>query len=92
MSASKDVNSGNSEQSKKRLQHWAKGCGVIKHNAQTRNEVRGLLARLASKGIHETEVLNLLCAADRVANAAMWLVAHMTYAHRVRLDGAMPLT
>lgn len=87
MSASKAVNSGNSEQSKKRLRLWAKGCGVIKHNAQTRNQVRGLLARLASKGIHETEALNLLCAADTVANAAMWLVAHMSYAHRVRLDG-----
>ncbi len=34
------------------------------------------------------EVFAILMAADRLASAAMWLVVHMTYARRVRLDGA----
>jgi hypothetical protein len=29
----------------------------------------------------------MLWAADRVANAAMWIVVHQTYANRVRIDG-----
>src|SRR5690606_37970412 len=32
-------------------------------------------------------VFDVLAAADRLANAAMWLVVHMTYAQRVYLDG-----
>ena len=29
----------------------------------------------------------MLWAADRVANAALWMVVHQTYANRVRIDG-----
>ena len=88
MPISKLATPQDSMQTEKRFAHWAKGCGMIKHNAQTRRQVRTLLIELTSKGSPDTEVLDLLCAADRLANAAMWLVAHMSYAQRVRLDGA----
>ncbi|MFC4159125.1 phosphoketolase family protein [Chitinimonas lacunae] len=65
---------------------WAAGYGVIAHASVTQDRVRGLL-----KHLEEAKALALLRAADRLCSAAMWLVAHMTYARRVRLDGA-PLT
>lgn len=33
-------------------------------------------------------VLMVFTAADKLSNAAMWLVVHMTYANRVKLDGS----
>ena len=44
---------------------------------------------LRLRGLVQTaeEAFNILAAADRVANAALWLVAHMTYAQHVYLDG-----
>ena len=71
------------------FQHWAQGYGAVRHNARTRREVRTVLARLdtQARGGDAANALRLLCAADRVTNAAMWLVAHMTYAQRVRADG-----
>lgn len=73
----------------KRFRRWGQGCGAIRHTTRTRRWTRALLARLAAQGVRGDGVdpLDLLCAADRVANAAMWLVAHMSYARRVRLDG-----
>jgi len=72
-----------------RFRHWAQGWGTIRHNAQTRRQVRDLLARLGAQGVHGGgfDALDLFCAADKVTNTAMWLVAHMSYARRVRLDG-----
>ena len=73
----------------KHFQRWARGCGTIVHNAQTQGDVRRLLQRLTARGVPSdgARALDLLCAADRVASIAMWLVAHMSYARRVRLDG-----
>jgi len=71
------------------FRRWARGCGTIVHNARTRRDVRRLLQRLAARGEPSdgASPLDLLCAADRVSSTAMWLVAHMSYARRVRLDG-----
>ena len=71
------------------VRRWARGCGTSVHNAQTRRTVRRLLQRLAARGVQRESAgpFDLLCAADRVASTAMWLVAHMSYARRVRLDG-----
>ena len=51
--------------------------------------MRNLLARLAAQGVYGggLDALDHFCAADKVTNTAMWLVAHMSYARRVRLDG-----
>ena len=69
---------------------WAKGHGVIRHTVQTRTRIRALADRLASAGVGGDGIpfFELLRALDRVTSAAMWLVVHQTYAHRVRLDGA----
>lgn len=45
------------------------------------------LARSGQLG-DPVEAYELMAAADRLASAAMWLVVHMTYAHRVDLSGA----
>ena len=63
----------------KHFQRWARGCGTIVHNAQTQGDMRRLLQRLTVRGVPSdgARALDLLCAADRVASIAMWLVAHM---------------
>jgi len=77
------------QQDDKRFRRWAQGWGAIRHNVQTRRQVRKLLTRLGAQGARGggIDALDLFCAADKVTNAAMWLVAHMSYARRVRLDG-----
>lgn len=69
---------------------WAQGHGVIRHNARSTERVLALAARLVEqKRVPDAAfVFDVLAAADRLASAAMWLVVHMTYADRVRLDGA----
>ncbi|HEY9102203.1 xylulose 5-phosphate 3-epimerase [Chitinimonas sp.] len=68
---------------------WAKGYGVIQHDAHTQLRIHRLLDHLQREhGTARMEtVLAALIAADRLCSAGMWLVAHMTYARRVRLDG-----
>ncbi|HZH56748.1 MAG TPA: xylulose 5-phosphate 3-epimerase [Burkholderiaceae bacterium] len=68
---------------------WAQGHGVVSHQARTNDAVLALAARLVELGRvpDAAFVFDVLAAADRLANAAMWLVVHMTYARRVRLDG-----
>ncbi len=72
------------------LNTWATGYGVIHHSDQTRERIGALSARLVETGAASSEdlVYNALSAADRLASAAMWVVVHMTYAHRVDLSGA----
>jgi phosphoketolase len=69
---------------------WAQGLGVIKHDDETQLRVRRLVGDLAghdpTSGL--TDTWKLLRAADRLTSAAMSLVAHMSYARRVRLDGS----
>lgn len=69
---------------------WTEGHGVIVHQARTNQRVLALASRLVEQGRvpDAAFVFDVLAAADRLANAAMWLVVHMTYARRVRLDGA----
>lgn len=68
---------------------WAQGYGVVMHQARTHDRMQALAARLVEEGSVPDAgfVFDVMAAADRLANAAMWLVAHMTYAKRVRLDG-----
>lgn len=68
---------------------WAQGYGVILHDDETQLHVRRYVADLLAgePGRRADDVWRLLCAADRLASAAMWLVVHMTYAKRVRVDG-----
>ena len=68
---------------------WARGFGVVQHDDETQLRVRRLVTDLLG---HDpirsaTEVWKMLSAADQLTSAAMWLVAHMTYARRVDLDG-----
>ena len=68
---------------------WSQGYSVITHQARTNERVTALAARLVQEGRvpDAAFVFQVLAAADRLASAAMWLVVHMTYAQRVRLDG-----
>jgi phosphoketolase len=68
---------------------WAAGYGVIAHAPLTQLRVRAMLNELVATGALPDAKTGYqrLTAADRIASAGMWLVAHMTYARRVRLDG-----
>ena len=69
---------------------WAAGYGVIQHDELTQVRVHGMVSDLVAAGTlpdRETGYQRLM-AADLIASAGMWLVVHMTYAQRVRTDGA----
>jgi phosphoketolase len=68
---------------------WAAGYGVIEHDDLTQVRVYEMADLLTQRGVvsKKEEVYRILAAADRIANAAMWLVVHMTYARNVYLDG-----
>ncbi|MBB3331924.1 phosphoketolase [Halomonas campaniensis] len=66
---------------------WTRGVGVIRHDPVTVERVSRLLERHAGDPARRRDWLAHLRAADRLACMGMWLVAHMTYARRVRLDG-----
>ncbi len=72
---------------------WAEGYGVIQHDALTQFRVGLLADRTLNAGgaVGRAKLFECLAAADRLASAGLWLVAHMTYARRVRRDGqALP--
>ena len=68
---------------------WAKGYGPLVHEPPTQAAVFRLAHRLVQAGRQPdlASVYRLLQALDRLTCAGLWLVAHMTYARRVRLDG-----
>ncbi|ACV26732.1 MULTISPECIES: phosphoketolase family protein [Kangiella] len=68
---------------------WAKGYGVIRHTDETQVRVFDLCQQLLCHGRYARfeDIVAILCAADRLASASMWLVTHMTYARNVYLDG-----
>jgi len=67
---------------------WSQGCGVIEHNALTRERVSELVQILDREGICDRDTaLAMFQAADRLCNMGLWLTAHMTYAKNVYLDG-----
>lgn len=72
---------------------WAKGYGAVVHSDETQVRIHRLISDLMASGRKgaASQFISLMHAADRLASAAMWLTVHMTYARRVRFDGA-PLT
>lgn len=76
---------------REKFDHWANGYGVIQHTRVTEQWVHDTLSSLQTQGAKLGDLLELFSAADRLANAAMWLVVHMTYANNVKLNGK-PLT
>jgi phosphoketolase len=69
---------------------WTPGHGALRRDQETVDRIDSLATRLVARRVwpdHES-VYRVLAAADRLASAAMWLVAHMTYAQRVDLSGA----
>jgi len=71
-------------------ERWLAGHGPIRHREDTIAHADALVARLVADGriADAGSAWALLAAADRVACAAMNVVAHMTYARRIDLDGA----
>ena len=70
--------------------HWQEGYGVIGHGNFTCARAQGLISRICQEGrLSQSEVLRLFWAADRLANAAMWLVVHMSYASRISMKEAL---
>lgn len=64
---------------------WLFGYGVIEHTPETQARISALAENLVQAGLAQDRaaIFRTLAAADRLANAGMWLVAHMTYAQRV---------
>jgi len=69
---------------------WRQGYGPLQHAAETQAGVFRLAHQLVQAGLQPdvASVYRLLHALDRLTAAGLWLVVHMTYARRVRLDGA----
>lgn len=69
---------------------WRTGYGPFQHSEQTQAAVFRLAHQLvqAERQPDLAAVYRLLQALDRLSAGALWLVVHMTYARRVRLDGA----
>ncbi len=59
---------------------WHRGYGVITHTSETVKRIQNLLQGNKSAP-------KLCAAADRLASAAMWVVAHMSYAKEVDMSG-----
>lgn len=74
-------------QAQPEAERWAAGYGAIQHSLETQARVFAMAERLRIEGTEPAEVFEALTAADRIANAAMWLVVHQTYAKNVYLDG-----
>src|SRR5690554_3075870 len=68
---------------------WLAGCGPIHHGEQTQQRIAALAAQLVASGrvANEEQCYAMLAAADRLTCAGMNVVAHMTYAKRIDLDG-----
>lgn len=78
--------------SKKNMECWQEGYGVVQHSNETKKRISEILSYLKDRDIKgDGEPYALLAASDRLANAAMWLCVHQTYARHVYLDGR-PLT
>ena len=69
---------------------WQRGHGPLQHSPQTCAAVYRLAHQLVQAELQPdlASVYRLFAALDRLSAAGLWLVAHMTYAQRVRLDGS----
>ena len=68
---------------------WATSSDVLARDERTQVLVHDMVDVLHRRGQikDKIEAYRLLGAADRIAQAAMWLVVHMTYARTVRING-----
>ncbi|MEO8097598.1 MAG: hypothetical protein ABI811_07830 [Acidobacteriota bacterium] len=68
---------------------WANRYGEIHHTSETQGRIAALASRLVADGVMGDGVSfhELLSALDKLTSAALWLVAHETYARNVHLDG-----
>lgn len=68
---------------------WQRGYGPLQHSPQTCAAVYRLAHQLVQAGQQAdlATVYRHFYALDRLTAAGLWLVVHMTYARRVRLDG-----
>ena len=68
---------------------WFEGYGVIAHSAETRKRIAEMAATLSAENTAGDGVAfyDALAAADRIANAAMWLAVSQTYAAHIYTDG-----
>lgn len=68
---------------------WQQGHGPVQHSPQSAAAVYRLAHQLVQSGRQPDlpSVYRLLRALDVLTAAGLWLVVHMTYAQRVRLDG-----
>jgi phosphoketolase len=68
---------------------WQQGYGPIQHSPQTAAAVYRTAKLLVQSGLQPDlqTVYQRFIALDRLTAAGLWLVVHMTYARRVRLDG-----
>ncbi|UAW97733.1 xylulose 5-phosphate 3-epimerase [Halopseudomonas nanhaiensis] len=69
---------------------WRRGYGVIEHTAMTQAAVYRLAHHLVQAGSQPdlASVYEQLAALDHLTSAGLWLVAHMTYAKRMHMDGS----
>lgn len=69
---------------------WQKGYGPIQHSTETQALIAEFAQHLVAEGKQPNvdAVYQHLVALDRLTAAGMWLVVHMTYANKVRLDGS----
>ena len=67
---------------------WRTGYGPFEHALETQAAVFRLAHQLVQAKMQPdlASVYRLLQAIDRIGSAGLWLVVHMTYARRVRLD------
>ncbi|WP_339079606.1 xylulose 5-phosphate 3-epimerase [Pseudomonas sp. TMP9] len=68
---------------------WQRGYGPLQHSPQTCAAVYRMAHQLVQAGLQAdlASVYRHFHALDRLTAAGLWLVVHMTYAQRVRLDG-----
>jgi len=68
---------------------WQNGYGMIRHTEETIRRVTSLVETLQKNSIRGDgeDPFAVLAAADRIANAAMWLVVMSSYVRRVYSDG-----
>lgn len=68
---------------------WSEGYGPFTHSDETRAAAFRMAHQLVQAGLQPdlASVYRLLQGLDRLSAAGLWLVVHMTYARRVRLDG-----
>jgi len=68
---------------------WQRGYGPLQHSPQTCAAVYRMAHQLVQAGLQADlpSAYRHFHALDRLTAAGLWLVVHMTYARRVRLDG-----